>query len=560
MSYYLLKVCILNRPALNRLFDYFSKEEVASGKIVEVEFNKALVKGLVIESKLSKEIKGIKEINKINNDFLDAEVLVLLKLLEKKYFVFFNQALKSLYPKTQLPLNINNINQNNDRFQTFYLKENLEDYIEKNMRLFKEYKSILIVCPDVKSVKKAKLVIRYDNILIIHKNDIGLIYPNVDLIIVNDATNYRYRISKYNQFDTFDLARFKAKYKNIPLILADMEFNISFYKSFIDKEIKLFNDFEIINDKPIIKLIEMNLEIQKGNFSLISEPLKKIITDNIIKKERTLLIHPFKGYSHLISCRSCQNIIKCPVCLKVLAYHKEKNIVTCSCGYKKNGLSNCSQCNNETFIEGYPGLEQFSEELKTIFKDAKMLIAEYNKNINNTDIVLTTDINLSELDFNVIGFLSFDFYNNLKDYNAKERCFLDIRTIINNLNRKSKETNLVIQSFEFNNDALEFAINNDFEGFYEEEIINRERAHTSPFRNTLKLEITGRKAATKALDIFFELQKDKLLRVLRPIASKEKKNCQEIKINYPPDYFFDRTIKALLEKYKDVTYLIERLS
>jgi hypothetical protein len=125
-----------------------------------------------------------------------------------------------------------------------------------------------------------------------------------------------------------------------------------------------YDDFDNINNKPIVKQIDMILEEEKSyytiddilkglfhKFNITHNDIRDIIKSNIMKKEKCKLCYYFKEYTynqHILRCNSCNHVNFCKECYRIINFdsinkYSKKNTI-----YK---LINCDICNERLNID-----------------------------------------------------------------------------------------------------------------------------------------------------------------------------------------------------------------
>ena len=69
--------------------------------------------------------------------------------------------------------------------------------------------------------------------------------------------------------------------------------------------------------------VDLREELRNGNRSILSDRLRKLMTDRLEKKEQIMLFLNRRGVAGFVSCRSCGEVIKCPHCDVSLNLHND---------------------------------------------------------------------------------------------------------------------------------------------------------------------------------------------------------------------------------------------
>ncbi len=209
-----------------------------------------------------------------------------------------------------------------------------------------------------------------------------------------------------------------------------------------------------------------------------------------------------KGYSNYMICRNCGTVLKCPKCDIPLTYYKEKDETKCKyCGRKAEEIS-CSKCGNKTFMQLADGLDSLKEKLEIIYPNAKILqmdsdtiktTADYHDALlmienNDVDIIIGTRnvLSIFSSQIRLLAIINLDQFLNSNDYRSSENTYNLINECYNH-----PECTTVIQGYHLSNQVVIDAINNDFDSFYEREIIYRKQFLYPPYCEINRIIIIG---------------------------------------------------------------------
>lgn len=256
--------------------------------------------------------------------------------------------------------------------------------------------------------------------------------------------------------------------------------------------------------KPTFDLV--NLQKVTGNFS--HELLEKI-SEKLSKKEQIILILNRKAFSTLVKCKSCGEVETCPNCSISLSYHKRENKLKCNyCGYEKPFQKVCAKCGSEEQIHLGTGTEKVESELREIFKDARILridsentkTQEQFENMYNDfkdqkyDILLGTQIIAKGFHFpnvTLVSIINADIILNFPDFRAGEKTFQLLTQSSGRSGREEKEGEVLIQTYDPENDVIQKTINNDYEGYYKNESGMRKLLNYPPYGRIINIIISS---------------------------------------------------------------------
>ncbi len=430
---------------------------------------------------------------------------------------------------------------------------------------------------------KAKLVIGV-------RSAIFLPVKNLGLIIIDEEHENTYKSDQNPKYQTKEVAEFLSNQKGCKVVLGTATPTIeTFYRALIG-ELKLLELNSRVDGKamPPMKVVDMRNELKSGNASLFSRELFNEIKEKLSKKEQIILFLNRRGFSTFVSCRSCGYVFKCEECDISMTYHRNGLLVCHYCGKTKSTPKKCPKCDSKYVKFFGAGTQRVEEEVKKYFKEAKVLRMDVDttrskdsyENIYNTfkdgkaDILIGTQMISKGLDFKnvtLVGILAADMSINIPDYRASERTFQIITQVAGRAGRGEKQGNVIIQTYTPDHYSLKYAINYDYEGFYEREFTVRALMKYPPFGKILLINAISKKEdllkqfmhkISNGIKLLVEKEKD--IDVLGPIPcliAKVKENYRwQIVIKGEFESEFAKKIKELLYDKSNNVYNDIRIS
>ncbi|MEG0826186.1 MAG: primosomal protein N' [Bacilli bacterium] len=347
------------------------------------------------------------------------------------------------------------------------------------------------------------------NIVVGARSAIFAPFTNLGLIIIDEEHSITYKQDNNPRYNAIDIALFRAKKYNIPVVMGSATPSIESYTRALLKNYKLLTLKNRVNkNMPTIDLIDMKESIKKGNRLLSKELYNKII-DRLNKNEQIILLLNRRGYSTVITCQDCGYVDKCPNCDIPLTYHKSSNTMRCHyCGFGSQLLLNCPNCNSKNINQFGIGTQKLEEEIKKNFINSKVIRMDYDttttKNSheriitafrnNEYNILIGTQMISKGLDFpnvTLVGVLNGDASLNIPDFRSAERTYQLLDQVAGRSGRGLKHGEVVIQSFNIDHYSIVKASRNDYVGFYNEEILIRKKLKYPPFYNLILIKIQG---------------------------------------------------------------------
>ena len=338
-------------------------------------------------------------------------------------------------------------------------------------------------------------------------------FKNLGLIVIDEEHSSTYKQENSPNYYTHDIALFRGKEKNIPVIFGSATPSLETYTRALTGEFELFSLKERVkNIMPKTIVVDMKDEI-KNNNRILSKILKEKIQERLGKDEQVILLLNRRGYSTTSICSSCYTTLKCPRCDIPLTYHKVSNDHKCHyCNYKEYSNPSCKSCGGRVLTDYGLGTQKLEEHLNEVFKDAKVarldqdstskkhslsqILNDFkNKKFN---ILIGTQMIAKGLDFNdvtLVGVLNADASLNIPDFRSAERTFQLISQVSGRSGRDLKSGEVVIQTFNKEHYSITYAKNHDYIGFYDYEMNLRKKLKYPPYFNVCVV-----KGSSKNLD------------------------------------------------------------
>ncbi len=355
---------------------------------------------------------------------------------------------------------------------------------------------------------------------------------NIGLIIIDEEGERTYKSDSSPRYNAREVAKKRCITHNAVVLMASATPSI---ESFYYARTGRYKFFEINKrysaDKlPDVEIVDLAMDGFYGNSTVFSERLVEEINYNLEKKEQTILLLNRRGYHTYISCSDCKRPVTCPNCSIPLTYHKVNERLICHyCGYSADMISHCPECGSEHLRLTGVGTQRVEDEVSHLFPDARILRMDadttfsryaYEKNFRafesgEYDIMLGTQMIAKGLDFpdvTLVGVLSIDKSLFAGDFRSYERTFSLITQVVGRCGRGDKQGRALIQTYVPEHYVINLAAQQDYVGFYEQEITARKTLIYPPFCDTCTIEFSSmiESCADKASRKFYEMIKESI--------------------------------------------------
>lgn len=324
-------------------------------------------------------------------------------------------------------------------------------------------------------------------------------FDNLGLVIMDEEQEHTYKSEQSPRFHARNVSRFRAKYHNCLFLMASATPSVETYTAAKAGKYTLCKLEHRYGNAvlPETEIVDMRNEMQNGNSGAISGVLYDEIEAALKAGKQAIVLLNRRGHNTYISCPSCGYVATCPNCSITLTYHSANRRLMCHCcGYSEPIFDKCPEC-SETHIKfSGMGTQKVEEELKMLFPSASILRLDadttttknsYSQYLGDFadgkyDIMLGTQMVAKGLDFprvTVVGVLGAERSMNSEDYRSAERTFSLLTQVIGRAGRGDDMGKAIIQTLDPDNTIIPLSQSQDYEAFYNEEILIR-KAHIYP--------------------------------------------------------------------------------
>jgi len=248
------------------------------------------------------------------------------------------------------------------------------------------------------------------------------------------------------------------------------------------------------------ELVDMREVFKRaGRDVVVSPQLLAAIDETHAKGEQSIILLNRRGFSSFVLCRSCGESLRCINCDITLTYHKRDGRITCHyCNYSVPVPRECPFCESEFLYFIGQGTEQLEDILAKSFPDLRIARidrdtmkrkGEIDRKLlsfdrGEIDMLVGTQMLAKGHDFHnvtLVGVISVDIGLGLPDFRAAERTFQLLTQVAGRAGRGALPGRVLIQTYHPEHYALRYAVEQNYERFYEHEVRFRERMGYPPF-------------------------------------------------------------------------------
>lgn len=360
-------------------------------------------------------------------------------------------------------------------------------------------------------------------------------FDHIGLIIMDEEQEYTYKSESAPRYHARDVAKFRCAYHKALLLLSSATPSIESYY-FAEKgrySLHCLPERYGPAQLPEVTVVDMNLELEKGNASILSSPLLQAIHDNLEQKRQSIILLNRRGYHTFVSCKACGHVVTCPHCSISMTYHAANQRLMCHyCGYSIPFTKECPECHEMSVHYSGSGTQKAEEQLQECFPEARILRMDtdstmtrvsYEKKLHEFaqggyDMIVGTQMVAKGLNFEnvtLVGVLSADQALYSDDFRSSERAFDLLTQVVGRSGRGDLAGEAMIQTYTPENPVIRLAAMQDYLSFYRGEIQFRKAMLYPPFADIVVVGFVGTEE-TKTREASFAF-----LRILGETAAKE---------------------------------------
>ena len=354
-------------------------------------------------------------------------------------------------------------------------------------------------------------------------------FSKLGVIVIDEEHENSYKNESMPKYHTRDAAIQIAKMRGACVVLGSATPSMDSYHRAMKGEFRLCRLSQRLTGGtlPSVEITDMRQELRDGNRSILSARLQELITKRLDGGEQIMLFLNRRGVSGFVSCRSCGFVFKCPHCDVTLSLHRGGRMLCHYCGHEEPAAKVCPECGSPYILGMRAGTQQVEETMHRMYPKARVLRMDadttsakgsYERILSSfaneeADILIGTQMIVKGHDFpkvTLVGILMADLSLYASDYCAGERTFQLLTQAAGRAGRGESPGTVVIQTYQPDHYSIRRAASQDYEGFYEEEIMYREVMHYPPAAHMLGIQFQSEledRAMAMAGDIAMRIRK-----------------------------------------------------
>jgi primosomal protein N' (replication factor Y) len=381
------------------------------------------------------------------------------------------------------------------------------------------------------------------------RSSIFLPFDDLGLIIVDEEHDSSYKQQEPSpRYHARDVALVMGQFHSAKVLLGSATPSLESYYQALQGKYQWVELTERFGDASLPDIVladlisERKMKTNKGSFSGL---LLREIGERVKKHEQVILFQNRRGYAPVVQCEDCDWIPKCVNCSVSLTYHQYRHAMVCHyCGYREELPKECPTCTSKRILTVGYGTEKIEEDMSIQFPDATVGRMDFDTTrtksgyeeiidgfeTGKTDILVGPQMITKGLDFDkvtLVGIFDADRMMHFPDFRSYERAFQLITQVSGRAGRRAQKGKVIIQTHNPKHEIFSFALRNDYRGFLDVQLHDRETHRYPPFARLIEVTLK-------------QTEKPVVFNAAQEFANMLKENLQGVRIMGPGEPMVSR--------------------
>jgi primosomal protein N' (replication factor Y) len=327
---------------------------------------------------------------------------------------------------------------------------------------------------------------------------------DLGVIVIDEEHDSAYKSEEGFRYHARSLALRRARHEACPLVLGSATPALETRFAAERGRVHRLRLAHRIGSRPLpavecIDLAKERAALPRGRKLVLGPTLRRALADTLAQGGQSILFLNRRGFSTQIACVDCQHVARCEHCDIALTYHAHAHALRCHyCDYHCAPPERCPACGSEKAALLGIGTERVEEEVRAQLPEAR--VARLDRDTaarrgsvgavlrrlaaGEIDVLIGTQMVAKGHDFpgvRLVGVVNADLGLHLPDFRAAERTFQLLTQVAGRAGRGALPGRVILQTWSPDHYAIRPAAAHDYERFYAEERVLRERLRYPPF-------------------------------------------------------------------------------
>ena len=337
-------------------------------------------------------------------------------------------------------------------------------------------------------------------------------FRQLGLIVVDEEHENTYKQDEAPRYNARDVAVVRGRMEKACVVLGTATPALESYYNCECRKYTLAVLPERVDDQrmPLMEVVDMAAEASmRGGAQIFSRRLEDLVNERLNNGEQTIFFLNRRGYATQFLCSQCGYVATCDDCSVSYTYHRRDQMLVCHlCGRLLPAPETCPQCGNRDVRYTGLGTEKIEAAASGAFPRARIARMDsdtmttkraYQKTLaefgaGRINILIGTQMIAKGLHFpnvTLVGIIFADLGLHLPDFRAGERTFQLLTQVAGRAGRGDRPGRVVVQTYTPFHPAIQFALEHDFKGFYQEEMEARKILEFPPATHMILIHFRG---------------------------------------------------------------------
>ena len=343
------------------------------------------------------------------------------------------------------------------------------------------------------------------------RSAVFLPFHDLGLIVMDEEHDASYKQDTQPAYHCRDAVIWRGRYHACKVLLGSATPSLDSYARALKNVYHLIVMDQRINESvPAVSVVAMKDALKKDGGYILSQPLKQAMAERFARNEQVILLLNRRGYTPVLRCRSCQEVIPCPHCDMAMSWHRDENRLKChTCGTEMRLTDTCPSCGSREGFTSYGfGTQRLEQEVQSAFPGIRTLRMDADTTRTKgshggllkkfgdgeADVLLGTQMIAKGLDFanvTLVGVINGDNGMNRPDFRSCEVTFDLLMQAAGRSGRADKEGEVIFQVFNPDHYAVQAAAKQDYEMFFVNEMRFRHAGAYPPYTYMISLTVSA---------------------------------------------------------------------
>jgi primosomal protein N' (replication factor Y) (superfamily II helicase) len=331
---------------------------------------------------------------------------------------------------------------------------------------------------------------------------------NPRLIVVDEEHEPAYKQEEVPRYHGRDVAVYRAMLNGALCLLGSATPSLESLRNVESGKYRLDLLRKRVDDRqlPLMHVVDMRREKGGGVFSrLLADKMR----DRLERREQVILFLNRRGHDASLHCPDCGYVAMCDFCDITLTHHFHDRRMRCHmCGHETPVPDRCPKCRSPKIHYKGSGTQKVEAIAKRLLPHANVVRIDadtmrrrhaFREQLTafrqgKIDVLVGTQMIAKGLDFpnvTLVGLLDADISMHLPDFRAAERTFQLLVQVSGRAGRGDRAGEVVVQTCMPAAPPIQYARQQDFDGFTREELQHRREFGYPPYRHLIHHLIRG---------------------------------------------------------------------